>query len=247
MKADGVSKAVLLPLYPQYSKTTTGASLVFWKALEEEGVVPGVPTTSVFEYTAHPDLVQAFNDRIDEGLQRFPADVRGDVHLLFSAHGTPLYEMKRRKDPYCCLVHSTVQHIMSERSHAQPFRVAFQSKVGPAEWLTPATPDALAKMATEGVQHVLVVPVAFVSDHVETAFELDMEVRHEAEEAGIRQYEVMTGLNDHPLFVRALSDMVRRHLGLAGESPPETKYSRKSRKLACHQCIRNAEAFCWTR
>lgn len=245
MRAEGVTKVVLLPLYPQYSKTTTGASLVFWKALEDDGTVPRLPTTSVFEYAAHPDLVAAFNARIDEGLSRFPSEVQGDVHLVFSAHGTPLYEMTRRKDPYCCLVHATVDRIMKARNHSNPFTVAFQSKVGPAEWLTPATPEALEELAHEGVRNVLVVPVAFVSDHVETAFELEMEVREEAEAAGITRFEVMTGLNDHPAFIRALADSVSRQLSLGDLAPPDEHYKPSERKLACHQCRRNAEAACW--
>ncbi len=243
MRKDGVTKVVLLPLYPQYSKTTTGASLVYWSALVDDGTADRVPTVAVFDYAAHPSLVAAFNARIDEGLARFPAEERASVHLLFSAHGTPLYEMTKRGDPYCCQVHATVEHVMDARTDGRPFRVAFQSKVGPAEWLTPSTPHALEEMAHEGVRHVLVVPIAFVSDHVETAFELDMEVRKEAEAAGIERYEVMTGLNDHPAFIEALADVVTRHCAPGPEPRP---YPAAKRSLACHQCRRNGEASCWT-
>lgn len=243
MKADGVTRAVLLPLYPQYSKTTTGASLVYWHALTQDEVAPRVPTVAVFDYAAHPSLVEAISARIDEGLERFPADARGAVHLLFSAHGTPLYEMKKRGDPYCCQVHATVEAVMARRGEDHPFRVAFQSKVGPAEWLTPSTPHALEEMAHAGIRNVLVIPVAFVSDHVETAFELDMEVRKEAEAAGIERFEVTTGLNDHPAFIAALTDVVRRHVA---PGPALEPYRPARRKLACHQCLRNGEATCWT-
>lgn len=91
---------------------------------------------------------------------------------------------------------------------------------------------------------MLVVPIAFVSDHVETAFELDMEVREEAEEAGIEHYEVMTGLNDHPAFIDALASVSKAHLGLTA-LPPVEQAPAKERKLACHQCIQNAEPLCW--
>ena len=87
--------------------------------------------------------------RIDEGLQRFPKRERDEVQLLFSAHGTPLREMKERRDPYCCLVHSTVKHLMEYRGHDHSFNTAFQSKVGPAEWLTPSTPDKLEELAED--------------------------------------------------------------------------------------------------
>ena len=242
MTADGITKTVLVGLYPQYSKTTTGASLVYWEALMKDGVVPRVPTVAVFDYAAHPSLIAAFNARIDEGLARFSAPVRDRVHLLFSAHGTPLYEMKRRGDPYCCQVHATVEHVLAARAENRPFRVAFQSKVGPAEWLTPSTPHALEEMALAGVREVLVVPIAFVSDHVETVFELDMEVREEAEAAGITRFEVMTGLNDHPAFIDALADVVRAHVT---PGAPLAPYQATTRKLACRQCQCNGEATCW--
>ena len=206
MQDDGVDQVVLLPLYPQYSKTTTGASLVYWKALEEAGEIPEWPTTFVQEYAANPKYIQALSERIDEGLQRFPKAARKNVQLVFSAHGTPLKEMKQRRDPYCCLVHSTVDQVMKHRHHDRPYHVAFQSKVGPAEWLTPSTLDKLDELAEQGRQALLIVPVAFVTDHIETSYELDIEAREEAEEAGVRHFEVTSGLNSHPLFIEALAE-----------------------------------------
>jgi ferrochelatase len=206
MEDDEVDKVVLLPLYPQYSKTTTGASLVYWKALEEAGEIPQWPTTFVQEYAANPKYVQAVSERIDEGLQRFERAVRPDVQLLFSAHGTPLKEMKERRDPYCCLVHSTVDQLMKRRGHDRPYHVAFQSKVGPAEWLTPSTLDKIDELAEQGRRALLVVPIAFVTDHIETSYELDIEAREEAEDAGVRHFEVTSGLNSHPLFIEALAE-----------------------------------------
>lgn len=267
MEEDGVDKVVLLPLYPHYSKTTTGSSLVYWKALEDAGEIPAWPTTTVVEYAANPKYLQALSDRIDEGLARFDEDVREDVHLLFSAHGTPVFEMLERRDPYCCLAHSTVEQLMRLRGHDRPFRVAFQSKVGPNEWLTPATPDTLEELAEEGHTAVLVIPVAFVTDHVETSFELDIEVREEAEEAGIEHYEVTGGLNSHPLFIEALAEATLAQLklptdvnalrGLRGDGAPEgtyplrpldklPRYPTSERTTRCPNCDCVAEARCWT-
>ncbi len=262
MAADGIDRVVLLPLYPQYSKTTTGASLVYWKALEEAGEVPARPTSLVYEYATHPLYVQALSERICEGLQRFPRAVRSRVHLLFSAHGTPVKEMKQRRDPYCCLIHSTVQAVMDLRAAKEdrPFHVAFQSKVGPAEWLTPSTPDKLEALAEAGVEAVLVVPVAFVSDHIETAYELDIEVREEAQHAGIEHYEVTRGLNSHPLFIEALAEAVAAQLSATrpGEGdgavtalpqpiPSLPRQKAKHRTVRCHQCLCITEAHCWDR
>lgn len=262
MKEDGVTKVVLLPLYPQYSKTTTGSSLIYWKAVEETGEIPTWPTSLVFEYSTHPLFVQALSDRIDEGLQRFPRGVRDKVHLVFSAHGTPLKEMKKRRDPYCCLVHSTVQAVMDLRAEKEkrPFHVAFQSKVGPSEWLTPSTPDKLEELASKGHKAVLVIPVAFVTDHVETAYELDIEVREEAVHFGIEHYEVTSGLNCHPLFIEALTEAVAAQVeavraiegdGAASQLPRPIptlpRIKARSRSVRCHQCDCVSEAHDWSK
>lgn len=264
MEEDGVDRVVLLPLYPQYSKTTTGSSLVYWNELGEAGEIPEWPTTEVKEYAAHPKYVQALSERIDEGLQRFPQEVRDEVELVFSAHGTPLKEMKERGDPYCCLIHSTVDRVMKLREGDRPFHVAFQSKVGPGEWLTPSTPDKVEELAESGRDSVLLVPVAFVTDHIETAFELDIELREEAEEFGIEHFEVTSGLNCHPLFIQALTEVTAAQLrigtdgeeGSGGNGRPEAVdlpvaqserpcYQGADRNVRCHQCERITEARRW--
>lgn len=216
MRKDGINKVVLLPLYPQYSKTTTGSSLIYWHALKENNEIPDWPTTYAFEYAANPKFIQSVSERIDEALQRFPKNVRDQVHLVFSAHGTPLKEMTERRDPYCCLVNSSVERVMTLRGFDRPFHVSFQSKVGPGEWLSPSTPDKLEELAGEGVRSVLMIPIAFVTDHVETAYELDIEVRLEAEEFGIEHYEVTSGLNCHPLFIESLAEATIAQLILPG-------------------------------
>ena len=254
MKSDGITKVVLLPLYPHYSKTTTGASLVYWKTLEERGEIPSWPITYVKEYAALPRYLRAISQRIDEGLAKFPEDVRSDVHLLFSAHGTPLKEMTERKDPYCCLVHSTVEQLMRERGNDRSFDVAFQSKVGPAQWLTPSTPSKLEELGKAGTKNVLVIPVAFVTDHIETAFELDVEVRHEALGFGIEGYEVTGGLNSHPEFITALAESTAAQLRLndgpllngSEPWPKRSVYNQSDQTTRCENCICVAEAHVWS-
>ncbi|MFQ5605273.1 MAG: ferrochelatase [bacterium] len=257
MQREGVDKVALLPLYPQYSKTTTGSSLIYWWMLEQKQEIPVWPTTCVPEYAAHPKYIQAISERMDEALQRFPREVVKKVHLLFSAHGTPVKEMKQRRDPYCCLIHATVSEVMKFRENDLPFHVAFQSKVGPAEWLTPSTPDKLQELAEQGHEAVLIVPVAFVTDHIETAFELNMLIRKQAASFGIEHYEVTGGLNSHPLFIEALAEAVASQIQfpefeLAGEHPiPNLTYSAlpkfesTERDCRCHQCEHIQEAVCW--
>lgn len=261
MAADGVTKVVLLPLYPQYSKTTTGSSLAYWKSLEAANEIPAWDTTFVYEYCAHPKYIQAISERIDEGLQRFPREARDRVHLVFSAHGTPLKELEKHHDPYCCLVNSTVQRVMDYRQAqdpSRPFHTAFQSKVGPSKWLTPSTPDKIEELADDGHTATLVIPVAFVSDHIETAYALDIHVREEAMEAGIEHYEVTRGLNGHPLFIEALAESVAAQVSLpisgdgavasllpsSIESLPRFKAS--ARTVRCERCPLVTEACDWS-
>lgn len=257
MQKDKVDKVVLLPLYPHYSKTTTGSSLLYWWMLEQSNEIAKWPTTYVFEYAAHPKYIQAISTRIDEAMERFPLDIRNKVQLVFSAHGTPLRDMKKRRDPYCCLIHATVEQVMNFRNYDLSFHVSFQSKVGPAEWLTPSTPDKLKELAENGYKAVLVVPVAFVTDHIETAFELDILIQKQAHDFGIQHYEVSGGLNTHPLFIEALAETVASQVVLPLNGKLEKtkvqlrhmeelpKFSAEERRTRCHQCEYITEAICW--
>jgi len=262
MQQDGINKVVLLPLFPQYSKTTTGSTLAYWQALERQGEIPSWPTTCVVEYAAHPKYVQAVSERIDEALQRFPRRLRDDVPLLFSAYGTPLREMKERGDPHCCLIHDTVDRVMAHRRTQRPYQVAFHGKAGPAEWLTPATSDALNDLARRGHTSVLVVPIALVTEHLETTYVLDIVLREQAAAAGMSYYEVMPALNCHPLFIQGLAEALAKQLALGHEAepvngfangyklaafePPVWRTHSSGRCSSCAQCRHLAEARRWT-
>lgn len=214
MAGDDVDRVVLLPLYPQYSKTTSGSALAYWTALEEAGEIPSWPTTAAPEYAANPKYVQALSERIDEGLQRFPKDRREDVELLFSAPGTPLKERRHRNDPYCCLVHSTVDQVMRHRGCERPAHTAFQNRLPLRKGLTPSTEDTIETLGARGTEAVLTVPLTFATDHLLTSYGLDIALRKHAEAAGIRHYEVTAGLNTHPLFIEALSEATIAQLNL---------------------------------
>jgi ferrochelatase len=217
MAEDGVDKVVLLPSYPQYSTATTGSVLAYWDALAEVGERPSWPNTVVREYAANPKYVQAVSERIDEALQRFPREHRDEVVLVFSAHDTVRRRRGAREDPYCCLVHSTVQQVLRLRDQEHRFRTAFQSMIGPSAWLSPSTSDTVRSLAEEGHRSVLVVPVSFVTDHVNTRYDLDVELRAEAEAQGIDHFEVTAGLNTHPLFIEALGEATVAQLDLPVE------------------------------
>ncbi|HOJ02442.1 MAG TPA: ferrochelatase [Bacteroidota bacterium] len=204
---DGFREVFLMPLYPHYSKTTTGSCFKTWRGIQRTRGERRFRVQSVKSYHAHPDYLAAINQRIDEGLRRFPAEHRGGVTLLFSAHGTPV-KLVEQGDPYSKQIRATVEEVMRLRTDALPYHLSFQSKVGPAKWLEPDTVKKTEELARRGVRDMLVVPVAFVTDHIETLHELNIELRHTAEQCGMRQFEVMPALNDSALYIDALARQI---------------------------------------
>jgi ferrochelatase len=212
--AEGINKIVLLPLYPQFSKATTVSSSKEWeKRTKERGVADKLDVIAIDHYHTDPQYVQSIVERINDGLERFAPEVRDQVTIVFSAHGTPM-KLVRSGDPYSGHIKETVAAVMDKGGYSQPHTLCYQSKVGPLKWLTPSTPDTVERLASEGVKHMLIVPIAFTSDHLETLFELNIEYRRVAKEAGVEQYEMTEGLNDSLTFIDALAGLVFEKLGL---------------------------------
>ncbi|HEV2350792.1 MAG TPA: ferrochelatase [Terriglobia bacterium] len=197
---------VLLPLYPQYSKTTTGSSLNEWHRKYAATGKDGLSTTIVKEFYQHRIYVDSVVDKINEGLQRFPMPER--AHLVFSAHGVPMSVIEAG-DPYQIQIEATVKLVMERGGWKNPHRLCYQSRVGPGRWLKPMLDEELHCLAAQREVRVLVIPIAFVSDHVETLSEINIEARKLAARLGIRQFEVMPALNHSPKFIEALADLVR--------------------------------------
>ena len=208
MADDGVTKVVLLPLQPHFSVSMAGAALSYWHA---HGPTQA-PTTLVAEYATHPKVVAALNERIDEGLQRFPRDARGRVQVLFAAHGASRRHLSRLDDPYCCHVHATVRAVLAARADRRTSRVAFLDPLGSGRSLGPRLRDAIADLADDGATALLVVPVSFLSERVDTAYDLDVTARTVALGEGITQFEVINSLNCHPLLIDALAECVGAHV-----------------------------------
>lgn len=208
---EGIRRFILLPLYPQYSKTTTGSSINEWnRLLRKLGLEGQVETRIVNNYYDHPGYISALVERIHQGLERFDPQVRDQVHLLFSAHGVPLSVIEAG-DPYEQHIHGTVSATTKALNFSHAHHISYQSKVGRAEWLQPSTVDKVKELGEQGVKHVLVVPVAFVSDHSETLYEIDIEIREEAADpAGIENFVLMPAINDHPAFIEALAELTHR-------------------------------------
>ena len=222
LEREGIKKVILLPLYPQYSKATTESSVKEWEMqVAKRGNAVSIDTHLIESYHDFPHYIDAFVERINEGLTRFPDSERHQAHLVFSAHGTPM-KLVRQGDPYSGHIKETVAAIMNSGGYRQAHSLCYQSKVGPLKWLEPSTPDMIERLASEGVKNMLIVPVAFASDHLETLFELGIEYRRVANEAGVKQYEVTTGLNDSPLFIDALARLVFDTVGITRASASAT-------------------------
>jgi ferrochelatase len=200
-----VSKLVLLPLYPHYSKTTTGSSLNEWRRRAAGTALAQTPATVIETYHDDPGYVDTLVDQIEQSLQKFPA--HEPVHLLFSAHGVPT-SVIAAGDPYQRQIEETTRLVLARGRWNHPHTVCYQSKVGSGRWLQPSIHEVIPRLAARGPRRVLVVPISFVSDHIETLHEIDVEVREQAQQAGIRQFEMMPGLNDGARFIRTLADLV---------------------------------------
>ena len=238
MREDGVTKVVLLPLQPHFSAATTGSSLSYWRALEDEGGAARWPTTLVRDYAAHPRLVRALGERIDEGLQRFPREVRDRVQILFAAHGAQRRHLTGLDDPYCCQVQATVEAVLEARGERdRPASVAFEAPLGAGRSLGPSVADALDDLSGDGSLAVLVVPVSFISDRVETAFDLDVTARARAAERGVSHFEVTSGLNCHALLVDALAECVAGWVRPAAEGAAAPPLSARSTCAVCGRAV----------
>ncbi len=208
LQAAQCDEVVLLPLYPQYSSTTTGSSLNEWQRHFDGDL----PAHKVGPFYRHPMYLDAAIEKIEEALSRFPIPQR--VEIVFSAHSVPL-SVIAKGDPYQQHIEETVRLLMQRGAWPNHHCLCYQSKVGASKWLQPSLRRTLHDLAAEKVHEVCVVPIAFVSDHVETLGEIDHEARAEARKLGFTQFEMSAGLNDSPKFISALAQLVFEALGEA--------------------------------
>jgi ferrochelatase len=201
----GVERVLALPLYPQYSFTTTKGALdrvtaEVYRHKKMEGF-------AVRSYPTHPLFARAHAELIREEARQFtdPHDAR--IHLLFSAHSIPEKLVTKEGDPYRNEVEASVAAIVQAANWKGGFSLSWQSKLGPVKWLSPGTADVIAELGKKKVSQLLIVPVAFVSDHIETLQEIDILFKEDARKAGIREFRRTPGLNDHPTFIQCLADL----------------------------------------
>ncbi|MEI8356259.1 MAG: ferrochelatase [Deltaproteobacteria bacterium] len=199
-----ITRIVALPLYPHYSRATTGSSLNELKrVLREAGVK--FELSCIEPYYNHHLYIGALAERIAEGLTRFPD--RKDLQVVFSAHSLP-QSFIDAGDPYLSQIVETVRLVM-EHFIGVTHRLAFQSRAGPLKWLEPDTEKVIRELAANGCSELLIVPISFVSDHLETLYEIDLCYRELAHSLGICEFHRAPALNCSPLFIESLADLVR--------------------------------------
>ncbi len=209
--AAGVTDVVLLPLYPHYSKATTASSVREWRRVAKILNADHLRTKLVEHYFDHPSYIRSLVERIREAIQRVPADERSKVHLVFSAHGTPM-KLVRNGDPYSHQIRRTYELVVDQGNFGLEHHLCFQSKVGPQKWLEPSLTDMILQLGKAGVTHVIVNPLAFVTDHIETLSEINIEARHEAGELGISYFDMTAPLLTSASFIECLGQLALQKL-----------------------------------
>jgi len=200
--AEKVEKIILLPLYPHYSKTTTGSSFQeFEKVYREKGL--SIPIKKVSSYHDHPLFIKAWVEKIKEEL----GENYREYYFLFSAHSLPK-KIIQEGDPYQSQIEETVRLIMEHFSDI-PHSIAYQSKVSPVKWLEPFTDEEIERLGKEGIKKLAVIPVSFVSEHSETLYELDIQYSKLASQSGITFYKRVGTLRNHPMFIQALESLTK--------------------------------------
>jgi protoporphyrin/coproporphyrin ferrochelatase len=219
-QAAPLDEVVLLPLYPHYSYATTLSSMKEWRRVTQKdkwAAADGAPPERVIEsFYNHPLYIRGLVENIGRTLRQFPDSSR--IHLIFSAHGLPM-SLVEKGDPYPRQIEETVRLTCEQgagqfSSWPRTHILCYQSRVGPAKWLQPPLTGTIERLAHEGVKEMLIVPISFVTEHIETLHEINIEARDEAKKLGVATFRMMPALGDSPYFIAALKDLVLRAVGL---------------------------------
>ncbi len=215
IKADGVDEVVVLPLYPHFSISTSGSSFRELQRLRQsDPSFARLPIRCIRSYYNDSGYIGAMAELIAREIQACPDPAQ--AHVFFSAHGVPKSYVEEAGDPYQDEIRACTQLIMDrlerDLGHRNPHTLAYQSRVGPVEWLKPYTDDALEELGAAGVKDLVVVPISFVSEHIETLEEIDIEYREIATEAGITNFRRVPALDTNPAFIHGLASLVEQAL-----------------------------------
>jgi ferrochelatase len=230
IKRDRIDKLVILPLYPQFSISTSGSSFRLLENLWQ-----GDPSLRLIEYTvipswySQPDYIQAMADLVTKELDQLSNS--NEVTIFFSAHGVPLSYVEEAGDPYQQEIENCTALIMQALNRPNPHVLAYQSRVGPVEWLKPYTEDVIKELGAQNVKDLVVVPISFISEHIETLQEIDMEYREMAEESGIQHFRRVPALNTHPRFIDALATLSIEAMNAPNRSFDQVTHPKKRVKM----------------
>ncbi|HLK93481.1 MAG TPA: ferrochelatase [Polyangia bacterium] len=207
LAARGVRRAIALPLYPQESRTTTDSSLNQIEAARARH--PGLEIAAVRRYPDADGYLRAVVERIEDAIHALPPEHAATAPVLFSAHGLP-EDYIRKGDPYLDDIRVTVEAVSRRMRLGERARLCFQSRVGPKRWLGPTTEEVIDGLAAAGTPAVVVVPIAFTGEHIETLQEIDILYRERAEKAGIAHFARARTVGTHPAFIATLADLAEQ-------------------------------------
>ncbi|KAG6658679.1 ferrochelatase-2, chloroplastic-like isoform X6 [Carya illinoinensis] len=230
IKRDGITKLVVLPLYPQFSISTSGSSLRLLESIfREDEYLVNMQHTVIPSWYQRKGYIKAMADLIEKELINF--DCPEQVMIFFSAHGVPLAYVEEAGDPYKAEMEECVDLIMEElekRKITNACTLAYQSRVGPVEWLKPYTDETIIELGQKGVNSLLAVPISFVSEHIETLEEIDVEYKELALKSGIKTWGRVPALGCEPTFISDLADAVIESLPYVGAMAVSNLEARQS-------------------
>ncbi len=204
-------RIILLPLYPQFSTTTTASSISCWQK-EAQVMNFQCPTFTVGCYPVHADFIKAVTHLVSQALEKI--EDLSSYHLLYTAHGLP-ERIVQQGDPYQKQVEFTVQAVQKKLNVSLPYSLSYQSRVGPLKWIGPSCEEEIERLGREG-KNIVLIPVAFVSEHSETLYELDIQYQQLAKASGVQDFIRIPTVSTHPDFINCLADLCHQAL----DNPP---------------------------
>ena len=209
MKSDNITDLVILPLYPHFSISTSGSSFRLLEELwKEDPELQKINYTVIPSWFDEPGYIQAMVKLLSQEIDQ--CDDPDNAVIFFSAHGVPVSYVEEAGDPYQSEIEGCVKAILKTLNRKNDHVLAYQSRVGPVEWLQPYTDDSLEALGAKGTKELVVVPISFISEHIETLQEIDIEYREVAEKAGIQNFRRVPAMNTDADFINALGDMIIR-------------------------------------
>ncbi|MDD5542939.1 MAG: ferrochelatase [Acidobacteriia bacterium] len=212
VERDEITHLVVLPLFPQFSVTTTGSCINYFNArLRQSPRASAIQASYVTRWFDEPLYIEALAGLIRAEFRNFPDPDPRAIYIVYSAHSIPKRYIDEG-DPYLEHIQHTVALLNEKLGNKSQWTLSFQSKVGPVKWLEPSTEQIIRTLGRRGTRQALLVPISFVSDHIETLYEIDIQYRKEAESVGVSHFRRCAALNVNPTFIAALAALVKEQL-----------------------------------